>query len=86
MISRRLHQLYASLMGYFWLPCPVCGKCFGGHEWQDGCTISLKDGVFVSKGVCSPRCMRTHYETIVADLQHQIKSHKGRIKQLAKPK
>ena len=19
--------------GYFWLPCPVCGEEFGGHEW-----------------------------------------------------
>jgi hypothetical protein len=29
---RILHRLYARLMGYFWLPCPACGKMFGGHE------------------------------------------------------
>ena len=22
-------------MGYFWLPCPVCGREFGGHEQSD---------------------------------------------------
>lgn len=86
MISRRLHQLYASLMGYFWLPCPVCGRCFGGHEWQVGCSIPMKDGVYISRCVCSAECLRRHYETVVADLQHQMKSLKGRMKQLAKPK
>lgn len=29
---RKLHKLYALLFGYSWLPCPVCGKYFGGHE------------------------------------------------------
>ena len=29
---RRLHQFYAWAFGYFWIPCPVCGRMFGGHE------------------------------------------------------
>ena len=29
---RFLHRIYARFMGYFWLPCPACGKMFGGHE------------------------------------------------------
>jgi hypothetical protein len=29
---RLLHEMYARLFGYFWLPCPVCGRWFGGHE------------------------------------------------------
>ena len=29
---RLLHKLYARFFGYFWLPCPVCGQHFGGHE------------------------------------------------------
>ena len=29
---RWLHRLFANANGYFWLPCPVCGKLFGGHE------------------------------------------------------
>ncbi len=26
-------QVRAFLTGYFWLPCPLCGKCFAGYEW-----------------------------------------------------
>jgi hypothetical protein len=26
--------MYARLRGYFWLPCPLCGQEFGGHEWR----------------------------------------------------
>jgi hypothetical protein len=29
---RRLHRAYAFINGYFWLPCPLCGRHFGGHE------------------------------------------------------
>ena len=29
---RWVNQLYAELLGYFWLPCPLCGTPFGGHE------------------------------------------------------
>lgn len=32
MIPRQLHRAYARLLGYFWLPCPSCGREFGGHE------------------------------------------------------
>ena len=26
------HRLYALTNGYFWLPCPLCLRAFGGHE------------------------------------------------------
>lgn len=29
---RKFNKFYAWLFGYFWLPCPLCGKYFGGHE------------------------------------------------------
>lgn len=29
---RWLNRAWASLNGYFWLPCPACGELFGGHE------------------------------------------------------
>lgn len=32
-LTRRYNQLYALVWGYFWLPCPLCGEPFGGHEW-----------------------------------------------------
>ena len=27
-----IHHLWAHMWGYFWLPCPNCGRMFGGHE------------------------------------------------------
>jgi len=34
---RLFNKLYAKLFGYFWLPCPICGRMFGGHEVNDDC-------------------------------------------------
>jgi C4-type Zn-finger protein len=31
-LPRWMHKAYAFAFGYFWLPCPVCGRMFGGHE------------------------------------------------------
>lgn len=36
MMPRGLHRLYAKLHGYFWLPCHICGRPFGGHEKRGG--------------------------------------------------
>jgi len=33
MKNRALNRTYARLNDYFWLPCPLCGQAFGGHEW-----------------------------------------------------
>ena len=35
-IDRLVHFLIASIGGYFWLPCPRCGRMFGGHERKGG--------------------------------------------------
>lgn len=29
---RERHRAYARRHGYFWLPCPLCDRGFGGHE------------------------------------------------------
>jgi hypothetical protein len=35
-IGRRgWHRFYAWVCGYGWLPCPLCGTPFGGHQWRD---------------------------------------------------
>ena len=34
-MPRFLHRWYAYLMGYFWLPCPLCEEYMGGHEWTN---------------------------------------------------
>lgn len=46
---RILNQIYAGLHGYFWLPCPICGNHFGGHEWKESLNITSYKGI----GVCS---------------------------------
>lgn len=34
---RRFHKWYADANGFFWAPCRVCNRAFGGHEI--GCSI-----------------------------------------------
>ena len=29
---RAVHRVYANAMGYYWLPCVLCGREYGGHE------------------------------------------------------
>lgn len=54
---RLLHKLYANLFGYFWLPCPVCRKEFGGHEIEHLFTQSLICDDGCSYVVCpNPQC------------------------------
>ncbi len=50
---RWLHRLYAFVMGYFWLPCPLCGEHFGGHEARGEDALWREYGR--GQGVC-PRC------------------------------
>jgi hypothetical protein len=49
-INRFFNKKYANLCGYFWLPCPICGEYFGGHEWGIG---SLMTSPSRGKGVCN---------------------------------
>jgi len=50
---RWLQKWYANLRGYFWLPCPLCGEYFGGHEWRTGDYLFYSDRN--ASGVC-PNC------------------------------
>jgi hypothetical protein len=59
-LPRWMHWLYAWLGGYFWLPCPLCGRYSGGHEWRDinGLPSSIPgDRPGTSHGIC-PACTR----------------------------
>jgi len=53
MKMRWLNKLYALFCGYFWLPCPLCGSYFGGHE-------ATGKGIMISwdrsEGIC-PDCI-----------------------------
>lgn len=60
---RALNRCYAAMFGYFWLPCPACGRAFGGHEWRPrrGHVDSIPDverGPGASRGIC-PDCVQT---------------------------
>lgn len=60
MIPRWVHRLYAWVCGFYWLPCPLCGQHFGGHEWHDGDSLVLHSthcdtcgsGFLHAQGVC----------------------------------
>jgi hypothetical protein len=60
---RRAHQAYARAHGFFWLPCPLCGQMFGGHEWRhiDGKPAAIytdPGDPGHGTGIC-PSCTRT---------------------------
>lgn len=49
---RFINWLWAIWGGYFWLPCPICKKKFGGHEMSGQVLLTYGHG----KGVC-PKCI-----------------------------
>ena len=54
---RIFHRIYAAMFGYFWLPCPVCGRMFGGHELNNKNTASLIGDDGKAQCVCpDPMC------------------------------
>lgn len=49
-MPRWIHKIYARMRGYFWMPCPICGCMFGGHETaQTTLMIDLANGWCVCK-------------------------------------
>jgi recombinational DNA repair protein (RecF pathway) len=50
---RLLNRLRAFVGNYFWLPCALCGKPFGGHEWKEDNDLMLSP--YEGRGVC-PDC------------------------------
>lgn len=32
---RSVNKWWANINGFFWVPCPICGTWFGGHEITD---------------------------------------------------
>lgn len=51
---RTRRMLAASLRGYFWMPCPLCGEEFGGHEWVGRISLPA-EGQGMTQGIC-PAC------------------------------
>ena len=53
-LPRFIHYILAHGRGYFWLPCPICDRYFGGHENNP---VGLKLTQHKSKMICrDPSC------------------------------
>lgn len=65
MRNRMLNRAYAKLHGFFWLPCPICSKEFGGHEWGSNSSIRDMNDPCRGVGIC-PDCKKAglvdHYQ------------------------
>ncbi len=61
---RFLNRSWAFLRGYSWIPCPICKKRFGGHEWKTGNELWITERDSVA--VC-PRCVAEAEESNAAN-------------------
>lgn len=62
--NRERVRRIADRLGYFWLPCPLCGEPYAGFEWNSG-SIPVVDanGDVSGQGICmKPGCQ---YEAFV---------------------
>ena len=41
-LPRWMHHLWAAINLRFWLPCPLCRRPFGGHEWAAGGSPAIR--------------------------------------------
>ena len=60
-IPRWLHRWYAFLFGYFWIPCPSCGRMFGGHEAYGGTFITHETARSRSGRILCANCPDDRY-------------------------
>ena len=51
---RVVNRTWAFVRGYSWIPCPICKRHFGGHEWTAGSELWITERDSVA--VC-PRCV-----------------------------
>ena len=57
-LPRFVHHFYATVKGYFWLPCPICGKNFGGHEIDMHTTVLWSEPYRGSFTCRNPACTK----------------------------
>lgn len=52
-VLKPVRKTLAGSLGYFFVPCPLCGLEFAGYEWLAGASI-YPDGVGSGQGICPP--------------------------------
>ena len=58
---RFINWVWSTWGGYFWLPCPICGQNFGGHEEPSGTIWSGSSGKEVCRN-CIEEAKKTVYQ------------------------
>lgn len=64
---RWIHCVRAFIGGYFWLPCPLCGRNFGGHEKGNGFLMTSWAGGMSTCPKCREEARRRNAEWIKAN-------------------
>lgn len=80
---REEHEAFAKLRNYFWMPCPRCGKFFGGHEWRHGAAYSVQCEVHPPQGhgTCCAGALVSKDSRSVRDPEVCEKAHKRQAKE-----
>ncbi|MFE6355898.1 hypothetical protein ACFVOO_23955 [Streptomyces rochei] len=52
-----VHRRYATNHGYYWLPCTLCNRPYGGHQSAGSIPDPTADHPGAGVGIC-PRCTR----------------------------
>lgn len=68
MIPRWLHRAWAKAFGWFWLPCPECGRSFGGHE-ASHVSLYMPDG---SHALVCRRCASAVNERQIEEIERRL--------------
>lgn len=53
---RRFHRWYARSHGYYWMPCVLCGRPYGGHEAGGSIPDPTRESTY-GRSICS-QCTR----------------------------
>jgi hypothetical protein len=67
---RLYNWFYAHTHGYFWLPCPICKKGFGGHELHGSLMHTTYSG-----GTTCIRCKRKAIEMNIENYPDLFKNY-----------
>jgi|HubBroStandDraft_5_1064220.scaffolds.fasta_scaffold04165_7 hypothetical protein len=60
---RWVNWLYALVAGYFWMPCRMCGRMYGGHEECGTLMLSYSSGICVCQN-CAAKAQEKNLELL----------------------